>query len=76
MDEFKPLFVVLIVINTIVLAMVRRCRFKPADPPGLKPRWLRKWERPPTDHCFLTLTYGGGPLCTIQRLKATCDEAL
>jgi len=28
------------------------------------------------DHCFLTLIYGGGPLCKIQRLKATCDEPL
>ena len=28
------------------------------------------------DHYFLTLIYGGGPLCTIQRLKATCDEPL
>jgi len=28
------------------------------------------------DHYFITLIYGGGPLCTIQRLKATCDEVL
>jgi len=28
------------------------------------------------DHYLLTLIYGGGPLCTIPRLKATCDEAL
>ena len=28
------------------------------------------------DHCFLTLINGGGPLYTIQRLKAKCDEAL
>jgi len=28
------------------------------------------------DHYSLTLMYGGGPLCTIQRLKATRDEAL
>jgi len=28
------------------------------------------------DHYFLTLINGGGALCTIQRLKATCDEAL
>jgi hypothetical protein len=28
------------------------------------------------DHDSLTLIYGGGPLCTIQRLKATCDDAL
>ena len=28
------------------------------------------------DHYLLTLIYGGGPLCTIQRLKAKCDEAL
>jgi len=28
------------------------------------------------DRYFLTLIYGGAPLCTIQRLKATCDEVL
>jgi len=28
------------------------------------------------DHYILTFIYRGGPLCTIQRLKATCDEAL
>jgi hypothetical protein len=28
------------------------------------------------EHCFITLRNGGGPLCTIQRLKAKCDEAL
>jgi hypothetical protein len=28
------------------------------------------------EHYFLTLINGGGPLCTIQRLKAKCDEAL
>jgi hypothetical protein len=28
------------------------------------------------DHYFLTLMNGGGPLCTVQRLKAQCDEAL
>ena len=28
------------------------------------------------DHYFLTLINGGGPLCTIQCLKAKCDEAL
>jgi hypothetical protein len=28
------------------------------------------------DQYFLTLTNGGGPLCTIQRLKAICEEAL
>jgi hypothetical protein len=28
------------------------------------------------DHYFLTLINGGDPLCTIQRLKAKCDEAL
>ena len=28
------------------------------------------------DHYFITMIYGGGPLCTIQRLKATCDEVL
>jgi len=27
-------------------------------------------------HFFLTLINGGGPLCTIQRLKAKCDAAL
>ena len=27
-------------------------------------------------HYFLTLINGGGPICTIQRLKAECDEAL
>jgi hypothetical protein len=28
------------------------------------------------DHYFLTLIYAGGPLCTIQRLKAKCDKLL
>jgi hypothetical protein len=28
------------------------------------------------DHDFLTLINGGGPLCTLQRLKANCDEPL
>ena len=28
------------------------------------------------EHYFLTLIYGGGPLCIVQRLKAKCDEAL
>jgi hypothetical protein len=28
------------------------------------------------DHDFLTLMNWRGPLCTIQRLKAECDEAL
>jgi len=28
------------------------------------------------DHYFLTLIYRGGPQCTMQSLKATCDEAL
>ena len=28
------------------------------------------------DHYSLTLINGGGPLCTIQRLKAKCDESL
>jgi hypothetical protein len=28
------------------------------------------------DHYFLTLMDWGGPLCTIQRFKATCGEAL
>jgi hypothetical protein len=28
------------------------------------------------DHYFLTLMNGGGPPCTIQLLKATCDDAL
>jgi hypothetical protein len=28
------------------------------------------------DHYFLTLINRGGPLCTIQRLKANCDGAL
>jgi hypothetical protein len=28
------------------------------------------------NHYFLTLLIGGGPLCTFQRLKARCDEAL
>jgi hypothetical protein len=28
------------------------------------------------DHYFLTLINGGGPLCTIQRLKAKCDKSL
>jgi len=28
------------------------------------------------DHVFLTLINGGGPLCTVQRLKAQCGEAL
>ena len=28
------------------------------------------------DHYFLTLINEGAPLCTIQRLKAKCDEAL
>jgi hypothetical protein len=27
-------------------------------------------------HNLITLTNGGGPPCTIQRLKAKCDEAL
>jgi len=55
---------------------VGRCRLKPADPPELKGRWLRKLGRLPMDHYFLTLIYLGGPLCTMQCLKATCDEAL
>jgi hypothetical protein len=42
---------------------VGRCRLKP---PELKARWLRKWGRPPMDHYFLTLIYGGGPLCTFS----------
>jgi len=42
----------------------------------MKPRWFRKWGRPPADHYFLTLINGGAPLCTGQRLKARCDEAL
>jgi hypothetical protein len=28
------------------------------------------------DHYFLTVICLGGPLCTIQRLTATCDAAL
>ena len=28
------------------------------------------------DHYFLTLINGGGPLCTVHRLTAQCDEAL
>ena len=28
------------------------------------------------DHCFPTLINGGGPLCTIERLKAKYHEAL
>jgi len=28
------------------------------------------------EHDILTVIYGGAPLCTIQQLKATCDEAL
>jgi len=58
------------------ITKVGRCRLKPADRPELKARWLRNWRRPPMDHYFLPLMYGGGPLCSIQRLKATCDEAL
>jgi len=27
-------------------------------------------------HHFLTLTNGGGPLCTVQRLKHKCDKQL
>jgi hypothetical protein len=55
---------------------VGRCGLKPADPPEVEARWLRKWERHPMDHYFLTLIYGGAPPCTIQRFKATRDEAL
>jgi hypothetical protein len=28
------------------------------------------------EHDFLTLINGGAPICTIQRLKAKCDEPL
>jgi hypothetical protein len=56
-------------------AKVGRCGLKPADPPELKAYWLRKWGRPPMDRYSLTLIYDGGPLRTIERLKATCDEA-
>jgi len=58
------------------IVMVGWCRLKPTEPPELKALRLRKCGRPPMDHCFLTLIYGGGPICTIQRVKATCDEPL
>ena len=62
----------------LLMITAGRCRLKPADPPPpwLKARWLPKWGRPPVGHYFLTLINGGGSLCTVQRLKATCDKAL
>ena len=51
------------------------CRLKPVDT-QFESALARKWGSPPMDQYSLTLKNGAGPLCTIQRLKAKCDEAL
>jgi hypothetical protein len=54
---------------------VGRCRLKPAET-RLESALVLYMGRPPVDNDFLTLIKWEGPLCTVQRLEAKCDEAL